>query len=724
MQDRDPTRQEQVTDPSQSRLEREYSNRPSGYPNVFAGFRAGMLRNWRGIAGAFFAAWFYVPLALLCAVVGAVLGGLAGFFAGVAGLEIPPELLDLPLIGEVAEAILTGSGGIASGIAGAGVGFIAGLLVVLYLPWIRTESWTSLLAGLAGALAAALLIGVLYTLCRVLLEPRLLAASGARRLSRREAEKLIPVLHDCARRLGLRSVPRLLVEDDLTLTNARAYSRHIVVTTRLLTDPPDEIRALLSHELVHWRSGDEVNSAIIRGVGLPLLLVHAVPAWLMRTFPHPATNFLVYLIFWPVLLTMKYLVLPLNAWDVRKAEYRADAGAVAAGYAEGLRAILEKRKPFERGRSGWDEAVYAVHPAYELRLERLEAVAPPTPAADQSATAPAQPVSAKALSVPPVTIGSRRAWIAVGVVLLVLCLAAGVLGALQWAVFQPQAAVDRYFTALSGHDSAAALDRLDAASKTTAAEKKLLAEILNSPDYQPPSKVDVKTVTESDKTAFGVVSFTLDGDRYTSRLKLKRNEAATLGVFHGWSLENGLGSFTIAGGQGDVLVNGVKVPTKEDYRLVTLPGVYTVTAPENLLSETTSEKVVVLPGTDQGVITLTATLRSTVQEHVDQEIKKYLDRCAEQQVGNPTGCPFGYDDSSWIGSIKWKVIEYPKVEISLITPSSAVISTSEEDGGTIRATGRTTEDYFSSEPFEDEVCVYVSGTISAAGDALSLALGN
>ncbi|WP_375155169.1 M48 family metalloprotease [Micromonospora sp. 4G55] len=231
---------------------------------------------------------------------------------------------------------------------------------------------------------AAALVGLVYTLGRVLLEPWLLGVSGARQLSRREAERLRPILSGCAARLGLPSVPRLLIEDDPVLTNARAYARHIVVTTSLLDEPDEDVAALLSHELVHWRTGDEVTSAFVRGVGLPLVLVHAVPTWLMRRFPHPATDLLVFIVFWPVLLTMRFVVLPCHRRDVRAAEYRADAGAVLAGHAAGMRSMLERRRSFETGRSGWDEAVCATHPPSELRLDRLERL---TPATADAATA-------------------------------------------------------------------------------------------------------------------------------------------------------------------------------------------------------------------------------------------------------------------------------------------------------------------------------------------------
>lgn len=60
-------------------------------------------------------------------------------------------------------------------------------------------------------------------------------------------------------------MPRLLIEDDPVLTNARAYARHVVVTSSLLDESDEDIAALLSHELVHWHTGDEVTGAFVRG---------------------------------------------------------------------------------------------------------------------------------------------------------------------------------------------------------------------------------------------------------------------------------------------------------------------------------------------------------------------------------------------------------------------------------------------------------------------------
>lgn len=177
-----PTDPEPATEPGDgSRLGRSFANRPLGYPNALVWLRTGILRDWRGVLGAFLATWFYVPVALLLAVWGGVGLAVYGLIAG--GSEfadaVPPVLRDAPLVGALLDAFLNRSGGVLGGFAGFAIGFLAGFLVVLVLPWRDAfDEPANLFTGLAGMVAAAALVGVLYTLYRVLWEPWLLTVSG------------------------------------------------------------------------------------------------------------------------------------------------------------------------------------------------------------------------------------------------------------------------------------------------------------------------------------------------------------------------------------------------------------------------------------------------------------------------------------------------------------------------------------------------------------------
>ncbi|WP_433125875.1 M48 family metalloprotease [Micromonospora sp. CA-240977] len=692
-----------------------FADRPPGYPSALVWLRAGILRDWRGVLGAFVATWFYLPVALLLAFWGGLVLAVTGLFAGGLGADdqVPQMLRDAPLIGSLLEAFLSRSGGVLGGVAGFVAGFLAGFLAVLVVPWLGADNGVfTVVTGLVGTVAAAALIGVLYTLYRVLLEPRLLVVSGARQPSRREDARLRPVLDECARRLGLPSVPRLLMEDDPVLSNARTYARHVVVTTAVLTEPDDEVAALLSHELVHWRTGDEITSAFVRGVGLPLTLAHALPTWLMRTFPHPGTNFVVFLFFWPVLLTMRYVVLPLHARDVRAAEYRADLGAVLTGHVDGMRRVLERRLSFETGRSGWDEAVCATHPPHELRLDALEraSVAGAPAAADE-------PVTVERLFGHSGPVGTRRTWLLVGALMLAACVGTGGLGVVQWAFFRPQATVDGYFSALADRDSDAALGFLSDQSGVT--DRKLLAQLLRGEGYQPPTDVDITKLERDDDSATATVAYRLGGARQTATVSLRRDEEATAGLFHGWQLSDGLTPLSIAIGGPGVRLNGVELPGGTDGPplVLLLPGGYTATGPASALSETPAETLAVGPGQGTATLQLAPVLTPVAVEAVDARVRAWLDECAKQTVAAPPGCPFRYYGGS-AQKVTWKILEYPKLAVELTGPDSAEVSTPYESQGKVQVSGTNT--YFGgTSPFTDDDTFTVTGVATAEGEGVA-----
>ncbi|MET8199327.1 M48 family metalloprotease [Micromonospora taraxaci] len=688
-----------------------FSDRPPGYPSALVWLRAGILRDWRGVLGAFVATWFYLPVALLLAFWGGLSFGIVGLFAGGLGADdqVPQVLRDAPLIGSLLESFLSRSGGVLGGVAGFAVGFLVGFLSVLVLPWLGAgEGPFAVVTGLVGTVVAAGLIGVLYTLYRVLLEPRLLVVSGARQPSRREAARLRPVLEDCARRLGLPSVPRLLMEDDPVLSNARTYARHVVVTTAVLTEADDEIAALFSHELVHWRTGDEITSAFVRGVGLPLTLAHALPAWLMRTFPHPGTNFVVFLFFWPVLLTMRYVVLPLHARDVRAAEYRADLGAVLTGHVEAMRRILERRLSFETGRSGWDEAVCATHPPHELRLDALERA---TLAGAPSGVT--EPVTVERLFNQSGPVGTRRTWLLVGGLALVACLGASGLSAVQWAFFRPEAAVEGFFGALADRDSEAALGHLTDQGAGT--DTKLLDRLLRGDGYQPPTGVEVSSLERDGDTATATVAYRLAEARQTATLTLERDKESTAGLFHGWRLTGGPIALNSSIADPGVRLNGVELPVAtEGPPLVLLPGVYTATGPSSALSETPNATVVADPGQSAATLQLTPVLKPAAAEAVEAQVRAWLDECAKQTVTAPQGCPFRYYGGS-AQKVTWKILEYPKLALELTGPASAQVTTPPETRGRVQVSGTNT--YFGgTSPFTDDDTLTVTGVATADGD--------
>ncbi len=717
-----------------TRRQRAFADRPPGYPNPFVWLRSGILRDWRGPLGALISTWFYLPVAIALAVYGAVALGIVGFFAGGLGLHglVPQQLHSAPLVGTAIDGFLSRSGGILVGLLGIVLGMVGGFLAGLLLPWTQTVHDPGTLAGsLLGILVSAVLLGIGYTLYRVMLERWLLRLSGARRPSWRESQLLQPILQQCARDLGLPNVPRLLV-DDSGDANAYAYTRHIVVNKGLFEEfdyHRGAIAAVLSHELVHWRNGDAVTAAFVRGVALPLYLIYMVPTWVMRKYPHPLVKLLMIWLFWPFLLTVRYVVMPLQAMDTRRAELRADQGAVLTGHRAGMRRVLSRHRSFEGGRTGWDEAVCATHPSAELRLEQLEepgrAYPLPEDAALREPAGDERPVpedprlllATRTLVFAPVTRASRTGWIAIGATTVVCFLLLGVLAAVQWALFSPENAVSEYFDALARHDGVAA-QRL--ASDTGSEVSALPPEAIRASGYQPPSQVTISSVTAKGDDAVAVVTFRLGDQPASARLTLKRDTRATDLVFHGWHLVGGGSVLAVtAPGTTSVRVNGVDVatPRGEGLYLAAPPGLYQVSVPDNPLTEAPPVTVAV-DLTGQGRLAqLSPVLKPAASDKINQSVRQVLDRCAAQTVLEPAGCPFGYNlYGDLVGPAHWTITTYPQLDISLNGPTQARVSTRTE--GQVVVSG--TRSYFGGTgPFTQALTFSVGGTATTDGNSIT-----
>ncbi|WP_432830038.1 M48 family metalloprotease [Dactylosporangium sp. CA-092794] len=345
-----------------------------------------LLRNVRGSAAGIFGAWFNVPFTIMMSAIGAVVGALVGLFHG---SFLGPQIVArvdrvlqwvLPLPFSAGQLLPTASVQV-GGIVGAIVGGVNGAWTLGWLafaePWKRLYATDPLwpVSFAIGQVVVAVFVGGLYVLWSVVTEPLRLRISGARRLSRREAEWLMPMVHDAAARLGLRSLPRVLI-DDRREANASAGIRHIVVNQGLLEQldhDRDQVSAVLAHELAHWREGDAIALAWAKGVTLPLFLLYEIATRLLRMVHSRPLHYLIRFVFWSVIVTVRYFVIPIQAGTWRDAEYRADAAAVRAGYRAGLhRALSYLRQSFDGERSGWDAAVLATHPPTELRLEAIE----------------------------------------------------------------------------------------------------------------------------------------------------------------------------------------------------------------------------------------------------------------------------------------------------------------------------------------------------------------
>ena len=353
---------------------------------------AGLAHHQRALVAITLLVWvFNVPFAVLGGVVGAVAGTLSGAFGDLVYLD------RLPVFGEHLDFVGFHLGGVAGALVGAVLGCAVGTLTGLLAPLLLMGGLDpiDMLVVAVAEIIAAVVIGYLYTAYAVGFERKRLHAAGARRPSRREAELLNPTLLSCMRDLRLVAQPDLLV-DGRAVPASFAYTRHIVISADLLDEStynPEKLAGVLSHQLVHWNNGDATAVQFIHGIALPLYLGYSILTAIPRIVGHNFVRVLIWLFGWPIMASVRFILVPLQASGVRAAEYRADRGALLAGHAAGLgsalvdqglvdqahddqahddQALVGQSGTVDGNRNGWDEAVCAMHPAGELRLERLE----------------------------------------------------------------------------------------------------------------------------------------------------------------------------------------------------------------------------------------------------------------------------------------------------------------------------------------------------------------
>jgi Zn-dependent protease with chaperone function len=378
-------------------------SRPPGYPNVGAWVVTGMFRDGRAIVGALLIGVLNLPIAFLFGGLGLIGGGIAavtGFAGttepgpfGIAGAE---TVQGIPIVGPAAESLLFRSGGVVSLLAGLVLGGLGGFLYGLALPWVAAfEDPVSGVGLLSGQVFAAFLLGVVHTLYRIAAEGWSLRTAGAREPSRRERELLAPLLLESSQRLRLGSYPKILIQDAKE-PHAYCGARHIVVNTGLLDEfdyDPEPLSAVLCHQLAHWRNADAVSGFFVRGMILPYYLLYAAVKLAMSTFRHALVRLVLWLVSWPLLLSVRLVFMPLQAKGRRSAEFAADQAAVAAGHRQGLRRVLSRlQTTFDGARNGWDASICATHPATEHRLERTEEADTVYPLPDPDAPARPLPV--------------------------------------------------------------------------------------------------------------------------------------------------------------------------------------------------------------------------------------------------------------------------------------------------------------------------------------------
>lgn len=334
---------------------------PARYDDGVAWLRNGFLRHPRGTVVGLVAGWTGVWLAIWGAAIGLVLGALiAGGYASGLGQGLG--------VGQAS--------GVLGTIGGAFVGTIAGFLAVLR--FILQRPLQLVLSIVSGAVLGAVIVIIAAAFERLGLRLR-----GYRRLSRQEVRRVAPLVKEVADAMQLSALPRFAMADIL-VPNAWTHMRTVVITTGLLQTLSDqELRAVLAHELEHWRAGDAVGLrfvwaatwpiALNYNIGMVLAGKHLSGGGKSQTGPFKGLIWLLgWVIAWPAWVIIKLIITPVVAASQRRYEYSADAAAAKIGFAVDLSSALRKMGAFESGRTGWEQAMAATHPPTELRLEALE----------------------------------------------------------------------------------------------------------------------------------------------------------------------------------------------------------------------------------------------------------------------------------------------------------------------------------------------------------------
>ena len=339
---------------------------PPEYDDGRQWLQNGIRRHPKGALVALFFAWTGFWLALWGAAIGAILGVMIALGA-VNNPAIANSLLGIS-VGQAVTPLAMVSGFV--------LGIVGGFVVVL--GWVIFNHPLQWIVGMISGLILAIIIMVTMAA----FERLTLRLRGYRRLSRDEVRRVAPLVKDVAEGMNLDGLPRFVMAD-LVLPNAWSHMRTIVLTTGLLQSLDDgELRAILAHELHHWRTGDSVGLRMVWSCAWPIALSYNIGLFLAGTGPRQTRRpgqiliLIGWTIAWPAWVILKFAIVPLTASTQRRYEYEADAAAGKLGYGAQISTALRKMSAFESGRTGWEQAMAATHPPTELRIEALQ---PPKP---------------------------------------------------------------------------------------------------------------------------------------------------------------------------------------------------------------------------------------------------------------------------------------------------------------------------------------------------------
>lgn len=229
--------------------------------------------------------------------------------------------------------------------------------------------------------------------------------------------------------------------------------------------------------------------------------------------------------------------------------------------------------------------------------------------------------------------------------------------------------VASYLDALERHDTSAALAFPGVLGPEQAAVNLLVPDALHGPEgdrsfIEESSGDGVHTVT---------VEYTLASEMRTTDFRVERT-GALFGLFSSWSFESSpLASVAVTVLHDDRFrVNGIDLlggasggdaESAPGHFLVFTPGLYTFDHASTYLAADPVPVIVGEPGSIT-VVQVNVLANEEFVSEVRARAVAYLDRCATQQVLQPTGCPFGRVVANRVHTTpEWSISQYPSVEI-------------------------------------------------------------
>jgi Zn-dependent protease with chaperone function len=280
---------------------------------------------------------------------GAALYAVAGFFSGLltgssVGMGIAPSSpASVGLIAAPLDAVL-----------GAVAGFI-------YVYTHVTDA-----RSIGSTIRAGVLIALGITVIATVGEPWTMQLRGYRRLADREIDHVEYLLDGVCTSMRLRSLPRILVSDNV-IPDAWVYARHVILTTGALSLPTGQLSAFIAHELACYRRRDGLIDRFIWALAFPVVVLVNVRTLLVGE-RSVGFRLVTALLLWPAMFISRFLIAPCDMRRTWACEFAADARVADAGYGQGMIQLLHNLRVFDPAQTGAGRS----RPPVELRIEALQ----------------------------------------------------------------------------------------------------------------------------------------------------------------------------------------------------------------------------------------------------------------------------------------------------------------------------------------------------------------